>query len=199
MVTYIGKQVRINKGFTIKGLAAASNVAPSSISKWENGSFIPDLTTLERVAVALKVEPFKLVTFSMEEEFYSEKQKKTKKQIAAARIGERRKMNDGNFATIIAYKNSRDIDVQFDDGTIVFCKQYGNFLKGGIVKEQKETLRDKRLGKMSTMKNGQIATIVVYRNNKDIDVGFEDGTLVRHKQYHNFVSGDIANPNYCKK
>ena len=39
------------------------------------------------------------------------------------------------------------------------------------------------------------ATIIAYRNSQDIDVQFEDGTIVKHKRIGNFRGGHIANPN----
>lgn len=44
------------------------------------------------------------------------------------------------------------------------------------------------------MNNRQNAKLIEYRGNKDIDVMFEDNTVVKHKAYHNFKSGFIKNP-----
>ena len=63
MVKYIGKKIRNEKRITVRGLAEMSVVAPSTISKWENGSAVPDLTVLDLVAKAMKVQPFDLVKF----------------------------------------------------------------------------------------------------------------------------------------
>ena len=63
MIKYIGKQTRIDKGFTVRGLAAKAGIAPSTITKWENGSALPDLETLDLVAVAMRVKPWKLILF----------------------------------------------------------------------------------------------------------------------------------------
>lgn len=45
------------------------------------------------------------------------------------------------------------------------------------------------------MKNGQCAKIVKYRNSGDIDILFEDGTLVEHRTLNRFLKGQIENPN----
>lgn len=45
------------------------------------------------------------------------------------------------------------------------------------------------------MKNGMQCTIITYRNASNIDVQFEDGTIVKHKRIGNFRGGHIANPN----
>ena len=63
MVEYIGKKIRTEKRITVRGLAESAQVAPSTISKWENGSAVPDLAVLDLVAKAMKVQPFDLVKF----------------------------------------------------------------------------------------------------------------------------------------
>lgn len=63
MVEYIGKKIRTEKRITVRGLAEMSVVAPSTISKWENGSAVPDLAVLDLVAKAMGVNPFDLVKF----------------------------------------------------------------------------------------------------------------------------------------
>lgn len=63
MVKYIGKKIRNEKKITVRGLAEMAVVAPSTISKWENGSAVPDLAVLELVAKAMGVSPFDLVEF----------------------------------------------------------------------------------------------------------------------------------------
>lgn len=63
MVKYIGKKVRNEKRITVRKLAELAQVAPSTISKWENGSAVPDLAVLDLVAKAMKVQPFDLVKF----------------------------------------------------------------------------------------------------------------------------------------
>ena len=40
-----------------------ADIAPSTISKCENGSAVPDLVVLDLVAKAMKVNPFDLVEF----------------------------------------------------------------------------------------------------------------------------------------
>lgn len=63
MVKYIGKKIRNEKRITVRGLAEKAVIAPSTISKWENGTAIPDLAVLELVANAMEVKPFDLVEF----------------------------------------------------------------------------------------------------------------------------------------
>ena len=48
------------------------------------------------------------------------------------RIGEKRQMNNGLYATIIEYRRSYDIDIQFEDETIIKNKAYKSFKTGEI-------------------------------------------------------------------
>ena len=48
------------------------------------------------------------------------------------RLGQVGINNQGEKITIVAYRNSIDMDVQFEDGVIVQNKRYGNFLKGKV-------------------------------------------------------------------
>jgi len=48
------------------------------------------------------------------------------------RIDEKNIANNGLVMTIIAYRDKDDIDLQFEDGTIVYNKNYFDFRKGQI-------------------------------------------------------------------
>lgn len=109
-------------------------------------------------------------------------------------INETRTSNSGQKMTIIRYKSSCDIDVQFEDGTIVRHKAYKGFLKGEIANPN--YFPSKRIGEKRIANNGQQMTITAYRKTNDIDVMFEDGTLVEHKSYGRFLRGSIKNPNH---
>lgn len=64
MIKYTGKAVRIKKGETIRGLAKKAGIAPSTITKWENGSAMPDLIVLDKVAEALDASPWDLILYT---------------------------------------------------------------------------------------------------------------------------------------
>ena len=57
-----------------------------------------------------------------------------------------------------------------------------------------------RLGERNISLNGLEMELVKYINSHDIDVQFEDGTIVYHKNYTNFKRGYIPHPKYrlCK-
>lgn len=112
------------------------------------------------------------------------------------RLGETRMMNCGMKATIIRYGNATDIDVRFEDGSVVEHKAYGNFKRGGIVNPNIRAFVKDRLGETRMMNCGMEATIIRYESAKDMDVCFEDGVIVEHKRYRAFENGNIANPNF---
>lgn len=57
----------------------------------------------------------------------------------------------------------------------------------------------KRIGKVKMMNCRMSAKIIAYRKNNDIDIQFEDGTMVRNRTYDNFRKGAIANSKSSKK
>ena len=111
------------------------------------------------------------------------------------RLGETRMMNCDMDATIIRYGNNKDIDVRFKDGTVVKHKAYNAFEKGNIANTNIKASAENRLGETKMMNCGMEATIIQYKNAMDIDVRFEDGSMVEHKAYSAFKKGEIANPN----
>ncbi|MBO5632873.1 MAG: hypothetical protein J5965_27775 [Aeriscardovia sp.] len=147
----------------------------------------------------------------------------TKSLYSSNRIGETRLMNCGHTATIIEYITSHDITVKFDDGIIVTKKYYRDFVWGQIkhpevpmeapIKRNRPTheqlsewskkgheiqlkkSQEKHQGEEGYNKNGQKMKIVAYRKWSDIDVLFEDGTLVKGQRYEKFKNGTIVNPN----
>ncbi len=107
--------------------------------------------------------------------------------------------NNGMMMYIIAYRNTEDIDIVFQNGTIVKNKRYKNFNKGKVGNPNKGNIPEvPRVGETNVANNGQRMIIVGYRNCKDIDIQFEDGTLVKNKRYDKFKIGRVGNPNLKK-
>lgn len=48
------------------------------------------------------------------------------------RVGEVKKANNGLMMRIIAYRSRRDIDIEFEDGVIVYHRSYDKFILGSI-------------------------------------------------------------------
>ncbi len=108
------------------------------------------------------------------------------------RIKEERVMSNGMKAAIIAYRKNNDIDVQFEDETIITHKTYSAF-ESGYIRNPNIHINEERV-----MNNGMKATIIAYRNVDDIDIQFEDKTVVTNTSYSNFLKGSIRNPNLHK-
>ena len=114
------------------------------------------------------------------------------------RMKETRIMNNGMKATIIDYRNTNDIDVQFEDKTVVTNVSYGSFLRGNIRNPNINKNSNMHKNKEKIMHNGQKCKIIAYRNANDIDVQFEDKTIVTNTFYSSFLKGSIRNPNLHK-
>ena len=54
--------------------------------------------------------------------------------------------------------------------------------------------KDERLNKVGYNNNGERMTIVRYGGKADIDVQFDDGTIVKHREYKDFEKGNVKNP-----
>lgn len=113
------------------------------------------------------------------------------KRLNSGRLYEKKMMNCGMEAEIIDYRTVHDIDIKFTDGTIVENKAYSAFKKGSI---QNPSIKTHEYEK-AMMRCGMEATIIKYRKSTDIDVKFEDGFIVKHKTYNEFVRGSIVNKN----
>ena len=97
---------------------------------------------------------------------------------------------------IIEYRNHNDIDIKFEDGAITKHKTYSAFRRGQIGHPNaKKKLEESMVGLTNTAINGMQMKVIAYRNHHDIDVLFEDGTKVQHKEMGAFKKGQIKNPN----
>ncbi len=116
------------------------------------------------------------------------------------RVGETTTAKCGMNMKIIAYRSSTDVDVEFEDGTVITNKSYNSFKKGTISNPNcpyQKPVQDKT-GTRGVGRNGMGMTIIAYRNTRDIDVQFDDGTIVEHKAYNNFRAGYIQHPGQSK-
>ena len=113
---------------------------------------------------------------------------------AKARLGETRMMNCGMEATIIRYNRCDNINVRFEDGAVVKHRKYREFKKGEIANPNMKAFAEARLGETRMMNCGMETTIIRYNTAKDIDIRFEDGTVVEHRTYNSFKNGTIAHP-----
>ena len=114
---------------------------------------------------------------------------------ANKRVGETRTMNCGMEATIIKYESAINIDIQFEDGYIATKRKYTEFKRGQINNPNINIFAKQKIGEKKMMNCGMEATIIAYKNSKDISVKFEDGTIVEHKDIYSFNDCEILNPN----
>ena len=105
-------------------------------------------------------------------------------------------MHNGMLATIIEYRKSTDMDIQFEDGKIRYGVQYEKFQRGSVLHpdKTKEAKAQRRAGETRMMNCGKKATIIAYRTSHDIDVQFEDGVVVYNKKYSKFQNGSVGYP-----
>lgn len=130
--------------------------------------------------------------------FINGKIKNPNKIEGSERIGEEGFSNAGQKMKIIAYRGYEDIDVEFEDKTIVYNKRYGSFKRGEISNPNFRTTMEtynRIMNEISIATNGQKMKIIKFRSYDDVDVQFEDNTIVKHKSYYSFKSGKIENPN----
>lgn len=110
------------------------------------------------------------------------------------RTGEEIINKQGLKMTIIRYGTSKDIDIMFEDGVILYNKYYKDFKRGSIIND----IYTKRIRESETIINTQgiLMKIKEYRSADDIDVEFEDGYIAFNRQYVSFKKGSISNPNF---
>lgn len=103
------------------------------------------------------------------------------------RTGETNINKQGLKMTILRWGRCDDIDVIFEDGYIAVNKRYNKFKDGGIInKNFNHPAIIDRTGETIVNNQGLKATIIKYRNAKDIDIEFEDGYIEKHVIYKNF-------------
>lgn len=111
------------------------------------------------------------------------------------KVGEINYNNQGLKMTIIEYRRYEDIDIQFEDGTIIYNKQYGHFKRGNIKNPNyKDTQTIDRTGEIGYNGQNEKMTIIKYKKYNNIDVQFEDGVIVYNKTYGAFKKGKISHP-----
>lgn len=123
-------------------------------------------------------------------------QTKRQEKCIKTRIGEEGYAHNGLLMKIVGYRNRNDIDIEFEDGVIVKNRKYRSFKSGGVKHPYISNIKSKtnREGKIGLARNGMKMKIKEYRTNDDVDIEFEDGTIVEHKTYQNFRIGNIAHP-----
>lgn len=115
-----------------------------------------------------------------------------RKTIKEERLGETKVMDDGVSGTIISYVNSGDIDVSLENGTVIRHTTYRRFTNGLIHKRKIDKVKEEKTGQIIKLKNGDTCKIINYRNSRDVDIQFSDGTIRQHLLYGNIKKGYAA-------
>lgn len=119
--------------------------------------------------------------------------------------------------TLVAYHNTRKVDIEFEDGRRVDGITMSAFRRGSVlhpsmtksdlarqianredslissVKKKSKELASQRLHEKSITNSGYEIEIVVYNNSKDIVVAFPDGNTTK-TNYTNFKNGAVRYP-----
>lgn len=109
----------------------------------------------------------------------------------------------GIKAEIVSHKSTDDLEVTFEDRSIphpnkIIKDKDGN--ESVLLYEPASAFEgikfedSSRAGEKRMMNCGLEAEIIRYGRFDDIDVRFEDGQIVCHKSYNDFVKGTIARP-----
>lgn len=116
------------------------------------------------------------------------------------RTGEIKLNNQGIKMKIKEYRNYDSLDVEFEDGLILYNRKYGSFQRGEIKNPNYKDSKahNDKVGEINYNTVGLKMRIINYINNRNIDVEFEDGDIVYNKTYQSFRNGEIGKPNFYK-
>lgn len=118
----------------------------------------------------------------------------SRENLKEKRLQETQLNNQGLLMKIIEYQHSNDMDVQFEDGTIVYHVSYRNFKDGRIRKRAEQELPNvKYLNQKAIADNGMNVKIIHYQTHQNITVQFEDGTIIKSSMMQ-FKKGRIHYP-----
>ena len=110
------------------------------------------------------------------------------------------KMNCGLYATCIRYGGCSDLDIEFENGDIVYNRSKTDFLRGEIAcPSLPKYFANRRIslkGDINMMNCGILAEVIDDFGVDNITVRFSDGTIVEHRTRSNFRTGNISNPNF---
>lgn len=67
------RTIRLQKGMTQKQVADICGMADSAIRKYESGQIVPKISTIQRIASALGVDPYSLYSFDQATEALEER------------------------------------------------------------------------------------------------------------------------------
>lgn len=109
------------------------------------------------------------------------------------KIGETSLNSKGLLMTITEYHAHKNIEVKFEDGTKVCNINYSRFKEGGVAKPVN------RVGEIHITNQGYKVEIIEYFGWDNCTIRFEDGSIVKNRQYTAIVDGRINNVAHLSK
>ena len=127
--------------------------------------------------------------------------KQNKRIVEQKYIGKAKVQKNTKVATIIRYENYHDIDVQFEDGIVVehtsiIRWQNGNIIHPSIdIGKKRDFSKNKTkyryIGISKMMNCGLLATIIDYKDCRNITIQFEDGLIKEGVRSDHFMKGKV--------
>lgn len=115
-------------------------------------------------------------------------------------VGYTKTNRQGLSYKVITYRNTKDVDVEFEDGLVIKHIPVTKLNQDTLyhpeypIPKLNKTPVDQRLGEKRKNKQGREMTIIEYRGAEDIDVMLESGFIVEHTEYQLFERGHISDP-----
>lgn len=131
------------------------------------------------------------------DDLISNKYKKNK-----SALGQKRKSLDGYMAEVISYNKATDFEIMFNDKTKKHLSCWKKFDKGEFTYSRKNNFKltegeiENRKKIVFENKEGYKMWLHEWRNFNDIDIEFEDGTIVYNKDYPTLTQLSIRHPKY---
>lgn len=99
-------------------------------------------------------------------------------------------MKDGNIVTIIKYNGYTNVDIEYEDGTVLKNRKV-NCLKRGKIEKPIN-----RVGEVYSLNQGYTAKILEYDSYNTYKILISDGTILENLQYNQIKKGTVENPNH---
>lgn len=98
---------------------------------------------------------------------------------------------------VIEYVDSSHITVKFEDGVVATNQNSYQVLHGRVKHPSfsyTDSLRAKHIGEINVATCGLKMTVIAFRSPTDIDIQFEDGVVLEHRNHAAFKRGEIKHP-----
>lgn len=110
--------------------------------------------------------------------------------VPQSRVGETNRNHQGYMMRIIKYVSSHNVTVKFEDGTILEHCAYAGFRDGHLMNPN----HNPHLNETMVNAQGLTMRIIRYAGQRDVDIEYETGCCITHKNYDYFVQGMYNHP-----